>query len=160
MSQIGKTAAELTDLMRRIIPNIRHCEVLGIQVVAAEKKQLCLRLPYSEKIVGNPETGVIHGGPLTTLMDTACGFSVVCALEEPTLAPTLDLRIDYMRAAEPGKDVIGKAEAYRVASNVIFCRGTAYHEGDEANPIAHCVATFMRMNRADTPRMKVDGEST
>lgn len=135
----------LKQQMRQIVPQLKHCRLLGIDVVEADVGILALVLPYRETIIGNPETGVIHGGALTTLMDTACGFAAISALDELGLCPTLDLRIDYMRPAEPGRDVIGRAEAYRVGKNVVFARGVAYHEGDMDNPIAHCTASFMRL---------------
>lgn len=152
---------QLTDLMKQIVPVLKHCQVLGIEVLEADVGRLSLRLPYSDDIVGNPQTGVIHGGPLTTLMDTACGFAAIAALDEFALAPTLDLRIDYMRPADPGKAVIGEAEAYRVTSNVIFARGIAFHEGEKDRPIAHCTATFMRLDpevREDSGKLKVESE--
>lgn len=145
-------AANLLEEMKNLIPVLKQCQVLGIEVLGAEPGHLILLLPYSDKIVGNPDTGVIHGGPLTTLMDTACGFAAITALKEPGIAPTLDLRIDYMRSAIPGKAVIGSAEAYRVTRNVIFARGIAYHEGLKDKPIAHCTATFMRIDPSVTSR--------
>lgn len=134
--------------MREIVPALKHCKLLNIEVLSAGVGQLSLVLPYDKRLVGNPDTGVIHGGPLTTLMDTACGFAAISALDEPGICPTLDLRIDYMRAAEPGKAVIGEAEAYRVTSNVVFARGIAIHEGERDKPIAHVTATFMRLDAA------------
>lgn len=130
---------------------LKHCQVLGISVVSAEPSGLTLKLPYSEAIVGNPETGVIHGGAITTLMDTTCGISTVCVLPEFEVCPTLDLRIDYMHPAEPNKPVYGFAECYRVTPNVIFTRGIAYQD-DPSQPIAHVVGTFMRMGKS------IDGE--
>ena len=126
--------AFILEQMRLIVPNLNHCKLLGMEVVDADVGQISLLLPYSEGIIGNPETKVIHGGALTTLMDTACGFAAIAALEEPGICPTLDLRIDYMRPADPGLDVIGKAEAYRVSNNVVFARGTAFHQGQEDQP--------------------------
>jgi len=55
---------------------------------------------------------------------------------------TLDLRIDYMRAAEPDKAVFGHAEVYRTTRNVLFARGVAYQDSID-KPVAHCTATFM-----------------
>lgn len=146
----------ITERMKQVIPNLNQCATLGIDVVCADVGQLTLILPYSEKIVGHPKTGVIHGGALTTLMDTACGFAAIAALETPAIAPTLDLRIDYMGPAEPGKAVICEAEAYRVSSNVIFARGQAFHEDQRERPIAHCTATFMRL---DSNNAKNDGQT-
>lgn len=127
---------------------LRHCQVLGMQVQEATAAGLTLRLPYSEQIVGNPETGVIHGGAITTLMDTTCGISTVCVLAEFEICPTIDLRIDYMRAAAPNKDVFGFAQCYRVTPNIIFVRGYAYQD-DPSEPIAHVVGTFMRMGKTN-----------
>lgn len=140
------------DNMNQVIPVLKHCAILNIQVLSADVGKLSLLLPYSKKIVGHPETGVIHGGALTTLMDTTCGFAAVSALGELAIAPTLDLRIDYMGPAEPGKAVISEAEAYRVTRNVIFARGQAYHQGQKDKPIAHCTATFMRLDTKNTQK--------
>jgi uncharacterized protein (TIGR00369 family) len=130
----------------RFVSAIRHCQVLGLRVVSADAKGMTLVLPYSPQIVGNPQTGVIHGGALTSLMDSACGVSTLCVLPEFEVCPTLDLRIDYMHPAEPHKDVYGFAECYRVTSDIIFTRGVAYQD-DPQQPIAHVVGTFMRLGK-------------
>ncbi|UVE16284.1 PaaI family thioesterase [Pseudomonas sp. LS44] len=131
---------------QRFLTVLRHCQVLGMSVHSTTGAGLTLRLPYSESIIGNPETGVIHGGAITTLMDTTCGISTVCVLPDFEICPTLDLRIDYMHPAEPYKDVYGFAECYRVTPNIIFTRGYAYQD-DPNQPIAHVVGTFMRMGK-------------
>lgn len=136
----------IVERAQRFLGALRHCQVLGIQVHEANSDGLTLRLPYANQIVGNPETGVIHGGAITTLMDTTCGISTVCVLPDFEICPTLDLRIDYMHPAAPGKDVFGFAECYRVTSNVIFIRGIAYQD-DRSQPIAHVIGTFMRMGK-------------
>lgn len=117
-----------------------------MQVQEASPTGLTLRLPYSPQIIGNPDTGVIHGGAITTLMDTTCGISTVCVLDDFEICPTLDLRIDYMHPAQPHKDVFGFAECYRVTPHVIFTRGYAFQD-DLAQPIAHVMGAFMRMGK-------------
>ncbi|MEB0040555.1 MULTISPECIES: PaaI family thioesterase [unclassified Pseudomonas] len=130
----------------RFVSVLRHCQVLGLRVHSANADGMTLILPYSLSIVGNPETGVIHGGALTSLMDSTCGIAILCVLPEFEVCPTLDLRIDYMHSAEPNKDVYGFAQCYRVTSDVIFTRGFAYQD-DPQQPIAHVVGTFMRMGK-------------
>jgi uncharacterized protein (TIGR00369 family) len=124
--------------------------MLGIRPVEASKNELTMLLPYSEKIVGNPDTGIIHGGAITTLMDTTSGSVLICALPEFELCPTLDLRVDYMRSAQPGKPVYAKATCYRIAKDVIFTRCEAF-QTHPSMTIAHCVATFMRIGKEATP---------
>lgn len=130
----------------RFLSALRHCQVLGLTLHSASSEGLTVKLPYSAQIVGNPQTGVIHGGAITSLMDTACGMSTLCVLPEFEVCPTLDLRIDYMHAAEPNKAVYGFAQCYRVTTDVIFARGFAYQD-DPQQPIAHVVGTFMRMGK-------------
>ncbi|WP_122666642.1 PaaI family thioesterase [Pseudomonas viridiflava] len=132
---------------KRFLSALPHCQVLGLQVVSADANGMTLVLPYSEKIIGNPQTGVIHGGALTSLMDSACGISILCVLPEFEVCPTLDLRIDYMSAATPHQDVFGFAQCYRVTPEVLFIRGYAWQD-DPQQPIAHVVGTFMRLGRA------------
>lgn len=125
---------------------LRHCQMLGMTVHEANEQGLTLRLPYSPLIVGNPETGGVHGGAITTLMDTTCGISTVCFLPEFEISPTLDLRIDYMHPATANKDIYAFAECYRVTPTIIFTRGVAYQD-DRNKPIAHVVGAFMRMGK-------------
>ncbi len=134
----------------RFIGMLKHTQVLGMRIDKASADSLTIELPYSPTHVGNPSTGVIHGGVLTTLMDTACGTMVINALPDLELCPTLDLRVDYVRAAEPHKSIFAYAQAYRVSPNVVFTRCTV-HQGDLNKPVANCVATFMRIGSHLTP---------
>jgi uncharacterized protein (TIGR00369 family) len=88
------------------------------------------------------ETGVLAGGPLTAMLDGCCGMSVATMLKAPEPFATLDLRIDYVRPAEPGKAVIAEAECYRITRSVAFTRAFAHH-GDAKDPIAAAAGTFM-----------------
>lgn len=138
----------------RFIDTLKQAKELGLSVTEAREGSLTLCLPYSDRIIGNPDTGVIHGGAITTLMDTTSGSVILCALDEFELCPTLDLRVDYMRPAAPHKPVYARAETYKVTRNIIFTRCEAYQEGGET--IANCVGTFMRIGKEATPKQYRD----
>ena len=136
--------------VNRFVNTLNQARELGLTAREAGEGYLVMELPYSDKIIGNPDTGVIHGGAITTLMDTTSGSVMICALEEFELCPTLDLRVDYMRPAEPHKPVFARAETYKITKNIIFTRCEAYQEGGET--IANCVATFMRIGKDASPK--------
>jgi uncharacterized protein (TIGR00369 family) len=129
-------------LVRGFSAAVPHNHALGMVIEDMQPKIAVFRLPYNAKLVGNPDTGVLHGGAITALLDGCSGAAVFAALEEFVPIATLDLRIDYLRPAETGRDVMCKATCYKMTKNVAFTRAVAYHD-DEADPIAHSVGTFM-----------------
>jgi len=125
-----------------LIDGVPHALALGLQLIEMTRDNATVKLPYDPRFVGNPETGVIHGGAVTSLLDNVSGLAVFAAMEELTSIATLDLRIDYMRAATPGKDVIAHAHCYKVTRTIAFVRGAAYEETPD-DPVATCTGAFM-----------------
>ena len=125
----------------KVMTAVPWAQALGLQLTGMEKGRACARVPWREDLVGNPETGVIHGGVLTALLDNLCGVCINTVLTEPKSMATLDLRIDYMRPAEKGRDILAEAECYHVTRNVAFTHAWAYHETRE-EVIATAAGTF------------------
>lgn len=130
-------------IARIFFRRIPHGRMLGLRVLAADAEALIAELPYRETAVGNPWTGYLHSGAITTLIDQACGTVASLAAAPPALVATLDLRLDWVRPAAPGLPVRARAECRRVTRQIIFVHCTAYHESPD-DPIAVATATFMR----------------
>ena len=129
-------------LVRGFSANVPHNKALGMRILEITTGQALFMLPYDAKLVGNPDTGVLHGGAITALLDGASGAAVFAALTDFVPIATLDLRIDYLRPAEAGQAVHARATCYKLTRNVAFTRAVAYHD-DPDDPIAHSVGTFM-----------------
>ncbi|MGQ0700414.1 MAG: PaaI family thioesterase [Panacagrimonas sp.] len=121
---------------------VPHSRALGFRYVEHKPGVVTFDLPYRDDLVGNPNTGVIHGGVITTLVDATCGQAVLTKLPEIRRIATLDLRIDYLRPARAGATVRCTSECYRVTRQVAFTRSIA-HDGDESDPVATSAGTFM-----------------
>jgi uncharacterized protein (TIGR00369 family) len=129
-------------MFMRYVRKVGHGGALGIAYHAHGEDWAELALPYQEKLVGVAESGVLASGPIVSLMDMATSLSIWIKLGKFRHQATLDMRVDYLRPATPGRTIIGRGECYRTTRSVGFVRGLA-HDGDAADPVAHVSATFM-----------------
>ncbi|HXC55952.1 MAG TPA: PaaI family thioesterase [Rhizomicrobium sp.] len=145
------TDADLLQTLMKSQGGAAYTRALGAEIVEAAPGRCLMRLPYSRDIVGNPDTGVVHGGVITGLLDHACGMAVGSGLATVILAPearivtsyaTLDLRIDYMAAAKPGADIFVAGECVKITRQIVFARGLAYQASAD-DPIATATGTFI-----------------
>jgi uncharacterized protein (TIGR00369 family) len=125
-----------------VLAGVPHAAALQLAIVEIKAGEATCKVPYAEHLIGNPDTRVIHGGVITALLDNACGVAVGSKTRLQGSIATLDLRIDYMKPANPGEDIFAFAECYKVTKNIAFARGVAYHT-DRNDPIATCAAAFM-----------------
>jgi uncharacterized protein (TIGR00369 family) len=135
--------ADFLEIAGRFVSAIPHVKEMGISVISAEPGKAVMKLPYRRELVGNPDTGVLHGGVITTLIDTVSGFAAFSGVGDGASLATLDLRIDYLKPATSELDLVAEAHSYKQTRNVVFIRATAYHT-DPDDPIANCVCTFMK----------------
>ncbi len=119
-----------------------HGGFLGMRYRKHGPDWIELGMDWREDLVGDPDTGIMASGPIISLLDNTTSLSVWTRMGMFLPQVTLDLRIDYTRAAAPGKPVIARAECYQVRRSMAFVRGIA-HDGDAADPVAHVVGVFM-----------------
>ena len=134
-------------LFTQYASQVGHGGALGILYVDHGPDWVELGLDYDEKLIGVAETGIVASGPIISLMDMATSMAIWVKLGRFRHQATLDMRVDYLRAATPGKRIIGRGECYAVTKSVAFVRGIA-HDGDPGDPVAHVAATFMFMQAA------------
>jgi uncharacterized protein (TIGR00369 family) len=136
---------QMVDQMRTIakamMQGTPHARALGLEVTAIDRARASGKVAYRPDLIGDPDTGVIAGGVVTAFLDNLCGVAVMAALDQPTSIATLDLRIDYMRPATPGQDLLAAAHCYKVTRTIAFVRATAY-EASVEDPIATATAAF------------------
>ncbi|GHF61067.1 PaaI family thioesterase [Seohaeicola zhoushanensis] len=133
--------ADKVKIARQFIEAIPHARELGMQLTELADGRAEITMPYDARLVGDPKTGVLHGGAISTLMDTCCGAAVMSHPSAPGGTATIDLRIDYMRAATPGQKITARAHCYHITHAFAFVRAEALDE-DSAHPVAVATGSF------------------
>ncbi len=134
-------APDKDTMARQFIAAIPHANALGMEFTKIDQGRAEMRMPYDERFIGDPKTGVIHGGAVFALLDTTCGAAVMSHPRAPGGTATIDLRIDYMRAATPGQAIRTRAHCYRITKTVAFVRAEALDD-DEDLPVATASGAF------------------
>ena len=91
-----KTAEEL---QVRLVAN-HFNEWMGLKIIDLDEEKIEITMSWREEMISNPKARVTHGGILGALVDVAADFMIAAKLGAP--APTVDMRVDYHRAASPG----------------------------------------------------------
>lgn len=128
-----------------LMDKVPHSRALGMVLTACADGQASGEQPYDLRLVGNPETGEIAGGVVTTLLDSVCGMAVLSKLRVLQRIATVDLRVDYLRPTQAGRTLFCVADCYRVTHHIAFVRASV-HDGAPENPLANAVGTFMLLH--------------
>lgn len=128
-------------LAARILRN-GAASALGLELASVEPRGVTLRLPWNEALLGDPETGALAGGAVTTIIDNAAGMSVAAVLGAGARLATLDLRVDYLRPSRRGEPLLVRGDCHRTTRHVAFVRVEAWHDLDMRLPVATASGTF------------------
>ena len=125
-----------------VLESLPHNAKLGIRMVEIAPRRCTTYIEFRPELVGDPSSGVLHGGVVTTLIDATAGAAVYTSISQDTSLATLDMRIDYLRPTVPNKRLYASAELYRLTRRIAFVRAYAYQDYPE-NQVAYCIASFM-----------------
>jgi uncharacterized protein (TIGR00369 family) len=118
-----------------------HSANLGLRFIASGDDWSEFALDYDPRLAADAVSGIFASGPIISLLDVATGVAAWVRGGAQVYA-TVDLRLDYLRPALPGRTIFGRGECYRLTRSIAFVRGQA-HDGDPDDPVAHAVGTFM-----------------
>ena len=98
---------------------------LGFKVLKMDGNGLELKATWREEWVVNPDRRYTHGGILAAIIDVAADFAIAVQLGRPV--PTIDIRVDYHKAAMPG-DLIAKAKVVRMGGQYSTAEAYVYDQ--------------------------------
>jgi uncharacterized protein (TIGR00369 family) len=96
---------------------------LGFKVLKMAEGELELKATWREEWVVNPDRRYTHGGILAAIIDVAADYAIAVTFGNPV--PTIDIRVDYHKAAMPG-DLIAKAKVIRMGGQYSTAEAYVY----------------------------------
>ena len=101
------------DQVQALVTRAPFHQWLGLTVLAVTDNSIEIKATWREEWVVNPERRYTHGGILAALIDLAADFAMI--KQTGRGVPTIDMRVDYHRAAMPG-DLIARGKVVRFGS--------------------------------------------
>jgi uncharacterized protein (TIGR00369 family) len=124
MSEETLTVEELQQLLTRGPFN----RWLNFTVTKSGEDGIEVKAAWREEWVVNPERRYTHGGILSAIIDVAADYAIAARLGRPV--PTIDLRVDYHKAAMPG-DLVAKARVVRLGSQYSTAEASIHDQDGE-----------------------------
>ena len=128
-------------IAQQFLDAMPHARALSMALDDMSEGRIVLSMPYDARLVGDPATGVLHGGAVYALLDTASGLAAMLHPAGAGSTATLDMRVDYMRPATPGQRITAEAVCYNMTRTVAFVRATATDD-DKTRPVATTNGAF------------------
>ena len=98
---------------------------LGLRLTGMDEDEITIAVPWREEFVVNVDVGYTHGGILATLIDVAADYAIAAKIGRPV--PTIDMRVDYHRAAMQGVLTV-KAQALKLGGSFSTGEAQVYDE--------------------------------
>jgi len=100
---------------------------LGVSLKALSDEGVEILLPWREEFVSDPSIRYTHGGILAALIDLAGDYAVAARIGRGV--PTVDMRVDYHRAALPGP-LVARAKLIKLGGTLATAEAQVLDDGD------------------------------
>ena len=95
--------------------------------------------------------GIMHGGAIATLCDSAMGRAVMTASDPDHGGATASMHISYLASAVTGDVLAAHAKVRKPGRTTVVVEADVVREGD-GRPIAHAISTFIVRPRRLKPQ--------
>ncbi|HWH31908.1 MAG TPA: PaaI family thioesterase, partial [Egibacteraceae bacterium] len=85
---------------------------------------------------------IVHGGMVTTILDSAMGGACWSVLDHHEAFLTADLRVEFLRAAAPGT-LVAEGWVVRRTRRVVFCAAELYDAGGQLLATSRCTQVVL-----------------
>ena len=145
-----KITPERERLIREKFDTNYFPRMLGIEIDSVEEGRAVLSVEVRKEL--KQLAGVMHGGAIASLIDTAVAFAIVGASEPEDRFTTVEMKINYLSSIREGR-VTADARLIRDGRRIIVAECDVFD--DTGRLAAKGLLTYIRLNeRADSDAAK------
>ena len=126
--------------LRAALATVPFAALLGIELTRAAPGSATLRMVIHDDLKQN--YGVMHGGAVASLIDTATAFAILTLLPDEEKFTTVDLMVNYLRPLTQGT---ATATARVVRAGRRLMTVSADLLDDEGNLAATALSTYLKL---------------
>lgn len=134
------TAAEQKRI-RGALQKVPFAQLVGLEIVDIERGSATFQFTVRDELKQNK--GVVHGGVIASLIDTAAAFAAVSLLEPDQSTTTIDLTIHYLRPLTEGM-ATAHARVLRAGRRVIVISIDVLNESEAL--VATGLTSYLRLS--------------
>lgn len=113
------------EALDELIRSSPYHQWLGVALKTLGEDEIEIAMPWREEFVSEPRIRYTHGGLLMTLIDLAADFAIAAKIGRGV--PTVDLRVDFHRAAMPGP-LVAKASVIKLGGTLATAEARIFDE--------------------------------
>jgi uncharacterized protein (TIGR00369 family) len=133
---------EKLERARSAFAAVPYAKFLGLQLGEVRQGEVSIHLDIRDELKQNQ--GVVHGGAIASLIDTASAFAVLTQIDPAERVTTTDLTIHYLRPAITGR-MVATARIIR-GGRRLFVLSVDVHDSAAAL-IATAVTTYIKIDK-------------
>ncbi|MFB4303367.1 PaaI family thioesterase [Actinomadura sp. NTSP31] len=144
----GRRQGMFWDVQAGRVPPPPAAVTLGFELVEADPERGTITVAFqaTEQFL-NP-VGAVQGGFLAAMLDDTLGPALVATLPPGQFAPTLDLQVQFLRPARPGR-LVGRGRVVRRGRQICFLAGELVDETGETVATATATAQIKTVPAPD-----------
>jgi uncharacterized protein (TIGR00369 family) len=117
---------------------------LGAELTTVVQGSVEIRLPFSPNLT--QQNGYMHAGPITAVLDSACGYAALSMTADDKDVLTVELKVNLLAPAV-GEMFVARGQVKKAGRTLTVCTADAFAiSGGKEKPIATMLATIMAVS--------------
>jgi uncharacterized protein (TIGR00369 family) len=117
---------------------------IGAEMISVGRGTVEIRFPFNSKLT--QQNGFVHGGAVTSIMDSACGYAALSMASEDSEVLAVEFKVNLL-APGVGESFVARASVKRAGKRLAVCTADAFAvQAGEEKLIATMLATMMKMD--------------